>query len=226
VKQLIVNADDFGLTRGVTLGVLEAHEHGIVTSASLMVDAPDAVEAARLSHAFPELSVGLHVTLTDEYENVIGADCCEEELDRQYACFHDLMGHPPTHIDVHHNVHRDARLAPQFGAFASRVNLPLRGRSPARYVPSFYGQWDGQTHPTQISIEGLRRVLTEEATSDINELGCHPGYVDGDLRSYYANERALELRTLCSPRARSAVTDLGFELVSFVALGPGTADLA
>lgn len=43
---LIVNADDFGQSPGVNRGIIEAHEHGIVTSASLMVRWPAATEAA------------------------------------------------------------------------------------------------------------------------------------------------------------------------------------
>jgi predicted glycoside hydrolase/deacetylase ChbG (UPF0249 family) len=37
IKYLIVNADDFGQSTGINLGVMEAFEKRIVTSASLMV---------------------------------------------------------------------------------------------------------------------------------------------------------------------------------------------
>ena len=45
---LIVNADDFGLSAGVNCGIAEAHDEGIVTSASLMVHMPAAAEAVTL----------------------------------------------------------------------------------------------------------------------------------------------------------------------------------
>ena len=45
--KLIVNADDFGLTDGVTLGILHAMEHGIVTSTTMMVNTPGAQEIGR-----------------------------------------------------------------------------------------------------------------------------------------------------------------------------------
>ena len=54
---LIVNADDFGCSRGVNRGIIEAHEHGIVTSASLMVNRPAASEAAEYGREHPELGV-------------------------------------------------------------------------------------------------------------------------------------------------------------------------
>jgi chitin disaccharide deacetylase len=65
VRQLIVNADDFGLTPGVNRAIIEAHGGGIVSSATLMATGAafgDAVERAR---AVPTLSVGCHVVLVD-----------------------------------------------------------------------------------------------------------------------------------------------------------------
>jgi hopanoid biosynthesis associated protein HpnK len=65
VRQLIVNADDFGLTSGVNRGIVEAHRNGVVSSTTLMANGAafgDAVEAVR---ALPGLSVGCHVVLTD-----------------------------------------------------------------------------------------------------------------------------------------------------------------
>ena len=40
MKKLILNADDFGLTRGVNEGIIRAHREGILTSATLMASAP------------------------------------------------------------------------------------------------------------------------------------------------------------------------------------------
>src|SRR5689334_198294 len=44
-RQVIINADDFGMSVEIDRGILEAHDRGVVTSASLMVNEPDA-EAA------------------------------------------------------------------------------------------------------------------------------------------------------------------------------------
>jgi hopanoid biosynthesis associated protein HpnK len=65
VRRLIVNADDFGLTRGVNRAIIEAHTRGVVTSATLMANSlafDDAVELAR-SHS--TLSVGCHLMFVD-----------------------------------------------------------------------------------------------------------------------------------------------------------------
>src|SRR5437867_527342 len=49
-RRLIVNADDFGLTSGVSAGILAAHRHGIVSSTTVLATAPVAgvvLDAAR-----------------------------------------------------------------------------------------------------------------------------------------------------------------------------------
>src|SRR5215470_18291652 len=63
-RYLNVNADDFGADQHVNRGIIEAHERGIVTSASLMVDMPGARAAVRLAKERPRLSVGLHANFT------------------------------------------------------------------------------------------------------------------------------------------------------------------
>ncbi len=61
---LIVNADDLGMTPGVTTGILEAHRHGILTSASLMVNSPWLDEVVAALKDYPQISIGLHFNLT------------------------------------------------------------------------------------------------------------------------------------------------------------------
>jgi predicted glycoside hydrolase/deacetylase ChbG (UPF0249 family) len=65
VKRLIVNADDFGLTSGVNRAILELHNHGTLTSATLMSRASATEEAIKLTLAQPSLGVGCHVVLVD-----------------------------------------------------------------------------------------------------------------------------------------------------------------
>ena len=64
VRRLIINADDFGLTAGVNRAIVEAHQQGVVTSATMMAHAnavADAVERGRQAG----LSIGCHVVLMD-----------------------------------------------------------------------------------------------------------------------------------------------------------------
>jgi len=65
MKRLIVNADDFGLTQGVNRAIVACHEHGLVSSATLMATGACFDEAVTLASAMPGLSVGCHVVLVD-----------------------------------------------------------------------------------------------------------------------------------------------------------------
>lgn len=64
MKQLIVNADDFGLTAGVTQGILDAHREGIVTSTTLMANGGAFEIAVAASRRAPALGVGVHLNLS------------------------------------------------------------------------------------------------------------------------------------------------------------------
>jgi chitin disaccharide deacetylase len=69
VRRLIINADDFGLTRGVNRAIFEAHKRGVVTSTTLMANSQAFDDAANkalsLTQAGRQLSVGCHVVLVD-----------------------------------------------------------------------------------------------------------------------------------------------------------------
>jgi hopanoid biosynthesis associated protein HpnK len=65
VKRLIINADDFGLTGGVNRAICEAHENGILTSATLMANGAAFEDAVQISRSAPRLSVGCHVVVVD-----------------------------------------------------------------------------------------------------------------------------------------------------------------
>lgn len=218
-RYLIVNADDFGASMGVNRGIIDAHRKGIVTSTSMLVDAPGSVSAGTLGRAAPRLSVGLHVDLPAVLTCGGSAVALRAELERQARRFAQLMGGPPSHLDSHRDVHRNPNVLPAFLALARTLNVPLRDHSPTRRLGSFYGQWGGQSHPEQVAVEGLVRILETKLPDGIVELICHPGYVDGQLRSSYLRERELEVATLCDPRIRATLATLGVQLASHHDLG-------
>ncbi|QQS48361.1 MAG: ChbG/HpnK family deacetylase [Acidobacteriota bacterium] len=134
MKQLIVNADDFGLTRGVNRGIVEGHLEGIITSTTLMVNMPAFDEAVELARATPSLGVGLHFNITqgrpvsppeavaslvDQSGNFPGSPVTlmwrqlagrldrreiETELKAQIERMRSAGLHP-THIDTHKHSH-------------------------------------------------------------------------------------------------------------------------
>ena len=154
MRRLIVNGDDFGASLGINRGIVQAHERGVLTSASLMVDGPAAADAVTRARANPVLSLGLHLELDSSEPGRAAAQC-----ERQLARFLDLTGAPPTHVDSHHDVHRDPRVLPYVLALARSVGVPVRGHSAVRHVGKFYGQWGGVTHAERIGVDGFMRVL-------------------------------------------------------------------
>src|SRR5437867_1515295 len=103
-KYLVINADDFGLSDGVNKGIIESHEHGIVTSASLMVYGAAVSGAIADSRVNPRLGLGLHIDLGEWsfqngswfplYERVRLDDgaAVKEEICRQFDMFCGIAG--------------------------------------------------------------------------------------------------------------------------------------
>lgn len=230
-RQLIVNADDFGQSHGVNQGVIEAHERGIVTSASLMVRWPAAAEAGDYARTHARLSVGLHFDLGEWvylnetwaplYEVVPSDDltAVTDEVSRQLETFRDLVGRDPTHIDSHQHVHRSEPVRSLLTEVARNLGVPLRDCSPVvRYSGQFYGQsGKGVPVPDAISVEALITIL-EELPFGITELGCHPG-LGRDLDTPYLLERPEEVKVLCDARIRDTIIAAAIKLCSFQDLG-------
>jgi len=229
-RYLIVNADDFGLSRGVNRGIIRSHEHGIVTSASLMVRGPAAAEAADYGRERLGLSLGLHVDLGEwlyrderwvplyEVAPLEERAAVAEEVARQLAAFHRLVGQEPTHLDSHQHVHRREPVRSILSELAGTLGVPLRHGSPeVRYCGEFYGQTtEGLPLPEILCAEGLTKILAA-LPGGLTELACHPGGGD-DLDTMYASERAQEVRVLCDPRVRAAIAAMGIELRSFASV--------
>jgi chitin disaccharide deacetylase len=229
-KYLVVNADDFGQSRGINRGIITAHRDGIVTSASLMVRWPAAAEAAAYARKHLSLSVGLHIDLGEQILHagewvplysvvpVQNESAVRDEISRQLGMFDRLVGHAPTHLDSHQHVHLREPSRDILVEIAERLGVPLRNCSrEVSYCGSFYGQADdGTTLRDVISVDGLIRIL-ESLPEGCTELACHPA-AECDLQTLYCQERLEELKALCEPRLRTAIAAMGFELRSFADL--------
>lgn len=146
---LIVNADDFGLSKGQNYGIADACKNGLVTSTTALVNGAEIEHAAQLSRCLPELAVGMHFVLTlgmplsampgltregklgkwiwqMAEEDALPLEEIARELDCQYHRFIDLFGCEPTHIDSHHHVHMIPQIFPVVAAFAKAKGVALR----------------------------------------------------------------------------------------------------
>ena len=224
---LTVNADDFGLSPGVNQGVIQAHENGVVTSASLMVRQPAAREAAEYARAHSRLGLGLHFDIAEWrfvgdrwiplYEVVpsSNASLVEREAWRQVTEFRALVGDDPTHVDSHQHVHRSEPVRSVLHTVAQQLGVPLRECTAGiTYCGRFYGRTGkGDTLPENITLEALLGILAD-LPPGITELACHPG-LSCESDSGYGEERSRELAVLCAPQVRAALSAHGITLRSF-----------
>lgn len=152
MRRVVVNADDLGLAPEVNAAIARAHDAGTVTSATLLVNAAAAEDAAALARARPALSVGLHFNLTlgrplaAEVGSLVAADgtllsrrallarCLSGRVRRQdvelelEAQLEEIgrLGIRPTHVDGHQHVQVLPVVARAVGAVARRRGLPVR----------------------------------------------------------------------------------------------------
>jgi hopanoid biosynthesis associated protein HpnK len=133
-SRLIVNADDFGRSHSINEAVIRAHQEGILTSASLMMNEPGFDEAVKLANENPKLGVGLHLSLLCAHSalspekipglvnprgefpnNPVGVgfryffnrslrEPLRAEIHAQFARFH-ATGLPLDHVDGHLHLH-------------------------------------------------------------------------------------------------------------------------
>jgi predicted glycoside hydrolase/deacetylase ChbG (UPF0249 family) len=230
LRFLIVNADDFGYSVGINRGIAEAHERGIVTSTTLMINAPAVDDALARARDLPRLGIGIHVNFTNEAERLVEFEddgVCRDELRRQFEAFVRRVGRLPTHIDSHQHVHRHPRRRLIFEAFAREQGLQMRDVPPVVAKGGFFAQWEyGVTDPDKVSVAALSRMIREEVPRGVSEFICHPGYVDPAFAAVYHADRELELATLCDPEVRRVVEEERIELISFAQLRPALAQLA
>lgn len=152
MRRLFVNADDFGLTEGVTAGIAEAMAAGVVGGTTAMVCVPGAVERIAKSGRPFAGRVGLHLQLTGgrpclppgdvpslitaeglfprKKIGVVDVDPGEvrREWRAQLSRFRET-GLTPSHLDSHHHIHKRPEVFAAFVELARELGLPARALS-------------------------------------------------------------------------------------------------
>jgi chitin disaccharide deacetylase len=212
MKRLIVNADDLGRTPGVNQGVADAHRHGLVTSATLMVNHRAAGEARQIARDCPRLGLGLHFALTggvptlppERVPSLVDAagrlpakpdglaqasfEDIVAEGRAQLGRFEELLGRPPSHLDSHHHAHRLPLVLEAVIRLAREAGLPVRIASP-EMRDTLLGAgirtsdaFVESFYAEGATLQGLLDAL-DALPEGTSELMCHPALVDEELRS-------------------------------------------
>ncbi len=147
--KLIINAEDFGLSKSINKGICEGLKAGFITSASLFVNAPFTDDAACLIKENNLKSIGVHLNLTygkpvlkqEEVKGLTESDgsfhymCSmpfyakydevKKELKAQIEKFFSF-GLKPTHLDYHHYFYSSGEVMKAFFELAKEYDLPVR----------------------------------------------------------------------------------------------------
>lgn len=246
-KQVIINADDFGLSPGVNEGIIQAYQAGGITSTSMMVNMPGFDHALSLARLLPDLGIGLHFNLTygrpvsdpalvpslvkpdgsfhqGQCELIRDFTDIAKELDAQWNVLAQASL-SPTHLDSHQLLHQnDPMIFKIMAEKAIRENIPLR-RSQVRHVnPGMPAprMTDTILLDTYGNDECLQRLLQHLSTlpDGITEIVCHPGYVDDALReiSNWLDIREHELAVFVSQDVPRTIQALGIVPINYRAL--------
>lgn len=210
--RLIINADDFGFTRDVNEGIVEAHRNGILTAATLMANGDAFDHAVELALKTPSLDVGCHLVLRriPVYEDFAA------QVRKILAA-----GIVPTHLDTHKHRHllppvQNAmwRVAREFGIRWVRRRL-LWASAPAglRMTDHFTGFRSTGSLDTRSLADALARL-----PHGLTEFMCHPGKLGAELRdapTRLKESREIELAALTSHEAREAIERRHIQLVNY-----------
>ncbi|MDQ0201487.1 chitin disaccharide deacetylase [Neobacillus ginsengisoli] len=222
--KLIVNADDFGLSRGVNNGIIDSYLYGIVNSTSMMMNMSGTEHALHLAKKYPELRVGIHLVLTcgrpiledvpslvdenGQFKSLsifMAKNISLDELEREWNAQIERFIHSglnPTHFDSHHHVHTLIELSPVVKRLSEKFGIPVRrngsigidGVESLADLTLFDFYGEGVT-PHYFT--NLPARLQDGVTVEIM---CHPAYLDNNLLkgSSYTYKRLVELDILTS----------------------------
>jgi hopanoid biosynthesis associated protein HpnK len=151
-RELIVTGDDFGSSAESNRAILRAHREGILTSASLLVNAPAVAEAVALARATPTLAVGLHLALSDSPATLPAAELdgladasgrfAADAVRAGWTCFprrrarplereiraqiekYLVTGLPMDHLDGHQHLHMHPRVFPLLVPLLGEYGVP------------------------------------------------------------------------------------------------------
>lgn len=193
MKQLIINADDFGRHKFINEAIEEAFRHGCLTSTTIMAGGRAFDDAVEIAKRNPSLAVGLHLTLVNGFpisdpkkipslvtkegyfhpdystfaklymRGKIERSEVQEELTAQYEKVR-YAGIKPTHFDSHQHIHHFP------GVMGVAIKLAKRAKVSAMRIAStkiFDGSIDGiGSLVGRLGLSSLAKIAENSARSN------------------------------------------------------------
>ena len=155
MRALLINADDFGLTDGVSRAIAELLESRAISNTTIMICVEGAENCCK-RYLTSDISkyAGVHLQTTPEchhnrplspaseiptlvdahgyfkpiyHEDWVNPDEVRLEWERQIIKTAEVLGHKPSHMDSHHGTHRRESLTPIYLELAAKYKIPVRG---------------------------------------------------------------------------------------------------
>lgn len=244
--KIIFNADDYGYSKGINFGVIDAYENGLVRSATMMANMPGFEHGVALWKASPGLKIGVHLVLTTGaslggiYKTITdstgqflnqsiiikrahASELDLSEIEKEYMLQIEKIlaaGISITHFDGHHHIHCLPGIIDVFMKLAKKYQVAVRvcDRTSVDCTGIKAPAFNDTFHAEAATVSQIEHILS--ACTEDTEIMCHPAYLDSFIYSNtsYNVQRVKELEVLTDPYAISLIEKYGHTLSSYADL--------
>lgn len=246
--KLIINADDFGYSRAINYGIIDAYNMGAVRSCTAMMNMYAAEHAADMAARNPGLGVGIHLVLTtgksltggksitDGEGNFLNQLVLMELLEKGRVEAGDIeaefeaqiqkaqsLGFNIDHLDSHHHIHMRPQVLPIFLEKARKYGLAVR--RPVDGMPEGYGDikttqaFTDAFYGDDATMDNLIALIERHSGVESLEVMSHPAYLDAEaFQGRYNTKRTDEYSILTDRVLMDYIEAADIQLVGFAGL--------
>lgn len=208
--RLIINADDFGLSKSITDGIIEGIKGKYITSTTIMVNMEYAEYAIKQAIENNISCIGLHINLTVGKPIIKNKNLTDNEgkflynklqIENEKLTYEDAYDEimaqiekvnelsdgkiKVDHLDSHHGLCKNNNIRQAIIDIANKLEIPIRREQSinediVKCPDIYYNSFSMKN----ISIEKLKEMVEEYKSQNIIvELLTHPGYIDEYTKS-------------------------------------------
>lgn len=233
---LIINSDDFGISKGVNYAIIDAFSNNTLSSTTALVCGAEIAHAALIAKHYENLGVGLHLSidfldciskhplLSDEdgkfYRDNISKELDLEvvlnEWEMQIARFQELFGKMPDHFDSHHHAHiLNATCQEAVKILGEKYQLPVRAMNNSVATSTLFADFYKDNLTPEHLIECIEALIKQDGFN--KELMVHNAHLDQTLEKVttYNHHRIYEHACLMSEEFKKYLESKNIVLQTF-----------
>lgn len=191
MKNLIINADDFGYSKVFNSRILELIEKEFLASTSVMIkwvdeEQKEQIEKLKQLHNDLDISVGLHF----EFEN----EEFKKQIDEQFERFVEVFGFEPDHIDIHKTTYLHNGY-PEIMKYSAKTGIPCKNHEVTGVEGAVMTE-DPIYDATGKDIEEIKDWLSNLENGKTYLIQFHPGTYDPDSKSSFNEVREVDAKNI------------------------------